>query len=1165
MFICTCRRASSTFRPVTLFQTFRKRASSLLPSTKSAFSIQSMSKKPRKSNAKAGLKSGKYCFTNYLRFGSELALHPRIPDEDDLPSFLNDYCVVHFAGNEELNHYVARFFFLIFTPEVDRNMVFPSLSLGETLAILTPDRKTVVAALTYVKSSGDAVILFFATSPLFQRTGMGSFLLSLLYDAVYTRTKKDKSISSITFYLKASEGSEAWDFYDRRGFKLMSPVSFPPHLVDAFPKEDDNTLTGYLEDDEEGFASEVKDLKDDEEFCFEDEEPPRFTWLRRVYDSSYKFSKVKTIINHRFFSNPYSSDWSDDVSVYAHLPGKLSLRSLQRCAPDSHEVLNNRQVFGETSDLDMESLFSLPPGYPPVRVNWVSRCFSVALHPVDAECIDLVIAWLQRHTTATIWKDRVTIVPVSIMRDLAMMQYLYQQYFYAEAQGWETSSGLFHPEFDDAKFMDASIPVMHFIIENKELFTKPYIAFLVEEECQHSWSCYISVNAGLFGRSEHQPLVEGPVCGYVHFEPRGVQTTKVEILAGQAARRACSFFLMLAYHFSNCEDPGFKNTAQFVDILQKISCRFGFNESERENASKFVRLSPPLDYVLHSFLHPSETDIYYSFAFLIDFCVSVAASSNPTIVWGKGVGEVSTWTREVENFGLLFELPGCGKVPPDRVEILKPWIDKLIVSMMQVIDRIAATQLQGSRTEAPEYKAYLLNKKKTTNPAEMPQQGHLFPDFAMASSWSPLPSQQSPQASPRKKAEETQSALATVSPQHVESPNKNRTEEAPTGLPKSPQASPRKKGKKAEESHASLPSVPAQEQFQVSLSPQQVESPHKDHAEETPAALSGKRRRLPTKVPASQLVSEDASIQKGSGKRNRPTTTPKATPPFSADFAAQVGPFVTEYKSIESEKDRMDMLWKVLRYTHEAIPIPGVTGMLNTLAAEFGSDPLVIMTPGEKDIVEGESGGATDIFHQRVAAFLNPNASDDSPLNIGSRPYLKDIVVTLRREGFRFLKRVEGVGWKEMDIADSLVQVQNSLRHAIAEPRQITPKDIYGKSQKNLSNVRYHECLEEFIAPFEAASKFEKQVVAEQFIDKLMSEGYGFAVELPKTSGLCTDMGRKAIIEKVIHSLRDKIRRREKKGGQERKRPKIEQEAELEAEDGDEGETEDGDGGETCS
>ena len=250
--------------------------------------------------------------------------------------------------------------------------------------------------------------------------------------------------------------------------------------------------------------------------------------------------------------------------------------------------------------------------------------------------------------------------------------------------------------------------------------------------------------------------------------------------------------------------------------------------------------------------------------------------------------------------------------------------------------------------------------------------------------------------------------------------------------------------------------------------------------------------------------------------------------------------------------------------------------MLNALATKFGSDPPVIMTPGEKDIVEGESGGATDIFHQRVAAFLkqeSPNASDDSPLNIGSRPrgdkgeqaaYLKGIVLTLRREGFRFLKkRVEGVGWQEMDIADSLVQVQNSLHHAIAEPRQrqITPKDIYGKSQKNLANVHYHACLEEFIAPFEAASKFEKQVVAEQFIDKLMSDGYGFVVELPGTSGLCTDIGRKAIIDKVIHSLRDKIRRREKK----RKRPKIEEEAELEAEDGDEGETEDGDGGETCS
>jgi hypothetical protein len=160
-----------------------------------------MSKKLRKSDAKADVPS-EFTFQSFQKFSSLLKLHPRIP-ENDLPSFLTAYVVVHFAGEVELIHDVARFFFVMFTPYVDRNMAFPSLRLGETLAILTPDRKTVVAVLTFVECSGDVVIFFLATLPLFQGTGMGWFLLSLLYDTVYKRsTKANSSNSSITFYLK---------------------------------------------------------------------------------------------------------------------------------------------------------------------------------------------------------------------------------------------------------------------------------------------------------------------------------------------------------------------------------------------------------------------------------------------------------------------------------------------------------------------------------------------------------------------------------------------------------------------------------------------------------------------------------------------------------------------------------------------------------------------------------------------------------------------------------------------------------------------------------------------------------------------------------------------------------------------------------------------------
>ena len=80
-----------------------------------------------------------------------------------------------------------------------------------------------------------------------------------------------------------------------------------------------------------------------------------------------------------------------------------------------------------------------------------------------------------------------------------------------------------------------------------------------------------------------------------------------------------------------------------------------------------------------------------------------------------------------------------------------------------------------------------------------------------------------------------------------------------------------------------------------------------------------------------------------------------------------------------------------------------------------------------------------------------------------------------------------------------------------------------------------------------------------------MRDGFRFVVESSLTKGFCTDLRREDSITKVMHSIRDKLNRREKK------RQKIEG-VEEEAEDGDEegttaarDETEDRDGGETCS
>ncbi len=91
-----------------------------------------------------------------------------------------------------------------------------------------------------------------------------------------------------------------------------------------------------------------------------------------------------------------------------------------------------------------------------------------------------------------------------------------------------TFSHVFHPEIDYKRFMDVSIPVVNYIMENKELFKKPYIAIFAQHESDYSLSCFISVNAGLNGSSEEeqssskeeQESVDSrppPTCGYLQF------------------------------------------------------------------------------------------------------------------------------------------------------------------------------------------------------------------------------------------------------------------------------------------------------------------------------------------------------------------------------------------------------------------------------------------------------------------------------------------------------------------------------------------------------------------------------------------------------------------------------------------------------------------------
>ena len=83
---------------------------------------------------------GKY-YPVFKNLGCIMQWHPCIP-EDKLPLWLKEHIVTHFIGTEpmETRHFVHLLFHDHFQEPVDRPMIQPSLHIGNTLAVLTPDK-----------------------------------------------------------------------------------------------------------------------------------------------------------------------------------------------------------------------------------------------------------------------------------------------------------------------------------------------------------------------------------------------------------------------------------------------------------------------------------------------------------------------------------------------------------------------------------------------------------------------------------------------------------------------------------------------------------------------------------------------------------------------------------------------------------------------------------------------------------------------------------------------------------------------------------------------------------------------------------------------------------------------------------------------------------------
>ena len=81
----------------------------------------------------------------------------------------------------------------MFEDSIDRMCILPAFKKGETFAVLTPDKKQAVSAVTFFQEYNSVVVLFLSTLTGFQSMGFVTFLLSLLQEVVCGREKKKKT------------------------------------------------------------------------------------------------------------------------------------------------------------------------------------------------------------------------------------------------------------------------------------------------------------------------------------------------------------------------------------------------------------------------------------------------------------------------------------------------------------------------------------------------------------------------------------------------------------------------------------------------------------------------------------------------------------------------------------------------------------------------------------------------------------------------------------------------------------------------------------------------------------------------------------------------------------------------------------------------------------
>ena len=905
-----------------------------------------------------------------------------------LPTFLHEFRVIHFLGAEkkhDADFSVYELYHCLLESHSDRNSLSACISKGETIAIWEKEQPTAISAITFLQRENSVLVLFLATLVEYQNAGMCTFLLSIMQQVVKCRESRDE----VNVFLKANpkDNEAAWKYYKGRKFAEMEedPKAFPKALTDCFANEvDDSPLKDYL-----GFS---KDLK----------------WLTICLTREY-FALPSDVhqkgVKARLFYNP-TDNTIRAPCLYATLPGNMTYDEVVHCKPNysqyTEEFWDAKAFHPSTHTQNKESYEG-----PTARLTWIERCLGRKGDSLSSHLLGLALGWLQRYSKAEIWST-MTIIPTAIMTDVFVMETVFASFIEGrihirklpqakrtKAENRDLSKHIFHFNIDTKRFMKASVPVVEYILQNKALFAKPFIAMAAQNYKDYSWSAFVAVNCDRNGNKERDPR-----CGYFLFDPTRTRDPRDPPMQ-------CKFFLKLAYMILKDEKVValcFTTLQKFYKAFTNQSLNFGcvINDNDNERCDiedgRFNQLNLPSDYMFSSTTGQAtmgqeklerERSGIKSLIFIHDF--------------GTMVHDVTFDNSGDVKGGITFDdngvVSGMGRQLPRSKKMFNQLIREVHMSLYQLTDRIASTQMGSVREESEEYVQYLIPDKDTQRrilagtTVKMPKPDKAFPDLAKHKGWKPALTER-PQTQITEGSGESQT-------NEVESPNNWKRK-------------PRAKGRDKKASGK-----------------EQAKSP-------------GRR----TKDGEGQEVEGTLTLKQTPDKKKRDAVVEMQRVPIAGvSHSIEFSPctehidecsstFRNDFQRATSEEMKKNLCWKVLALLHSKSPLPFVDDALKSIRDSLDNgekNGSVIEQYGDWDVLCGKGSRRCVPYIKRTMEMKNMYSLAKAKGIMETKEVMSTIYMTLKQEGLRFLDERTGGGWEERTSDSAIAYIKKRMTRLSGE------------------------------------------------------------------------------------------------------------------------------------